>query len=71
MNVLLATDSYTIGTGIMPSLLNEERIVSIPFESDFYTIGYILRVDRNLSELAKTFIEMLKTLAKNYDCGLV
>ena len=72
MNVLLATDSYTIGTGIMPSLLNEERIVSIPFESeDFYTIGYILRVDRNLSELAKTFIEMLKELAKNYDCGLV
>lgn len=60
MNVLLATDCYTIGTGIMPSLLNEERIVSIPFESnDFYTLGYILRGDRNISELTKKFIEML------------
>ena len=39
MNVLLATDCYTVGTGVMPSLLNQERIVSIPFESeDFYTI---------------------------------
>lgn len=67
MNVLLATDCYTVGTGIMPSLLNEERIVSIPFESkDFYTIGYILRNDRKASEITKTFIEMLNASAKNY-----
>lgn len=67
MNVLLATDCYTIGTGIMPSLLNQERIVSIPFESDdFYTIGYILRNDRNISDLTKTFIEMLNTTVKRY-----
>jgi DNA-binding transcriptional LysR family regulator len=69
MNVLLATDCYTIGTGIMPSLLNQDRIVSIPFESeDFYTIGYILRTDRNISDLTKTFIEMLSKTAKNYNC---
>ena len=61
MNVLLATDCYTIGTGIMPSLLNEGRIVSIPFESeDFYTIGYLLRTDRNVSQLTSVFIEKLK-----------
>lgn len=66
MNILLATDSYTVGTGIMPSLLNEGRIVSIPYESeDFYTIGYILRADRNLSELTKRFIELLKKSVKN------
>ncbi len=66
MNVLLATDSYTIGTGIMPSLLNEGRIVSIPFEStDFYTIGYILRTDRKISDLTEKFIKMLKTQGKN------
>lgn len=68
MNVLLATDSYTVGTGIMPSLLNKERIVSIPFESeDFYIIGYILRKDRNASELTKTFIEMLNTTSQSYN----
>ena len=61
MNVLLSTDGYTVGTGIMPSVLNEGRIVSIPFESeDHYTIGCILRNDTNVSDLAKKFIDMLK-----------
>ncbi len=67
MNVLLATDCYTIGTGIMPSLLNEGRIVSIPFESeDFYTIGYILRTDRNISDLTKSFIDMLNATVSDF-----
>jgi len=67
MNVLLATDCYTVGTGIMPSSLNEKRILSIPFESeDFYTIGYILRNDKKISELTKRLIEMLNITAQNY-----
>lgn len=68
MNVLLTTNCYTIGTGIMPSLLNEGRIVSIPFESeDFYTIGYILRTDRKISDLTRTFIEMLNITVKEFE----
>ena len=60
MNVLLATDCYTVGTGIMPSVLNEGRIASIPFESgDHYIIGYILRCDRRISSLTGRFIELL------------
>ncbi|MBQ7289190.1 MAG: LysR family transcriptional regulator [Clostridia bacterium] len=67
MNCLLATDCYTIGTGIMPSLLNKGRIVSIPFESDdFYTIGYILRTDRTISALTQNFIEKLSITAKRF-----
>lgn len=63
MNVLLDTDCYTVGTGIMPSLLNEERIVSIPFESDdYYIIGYILRNDKKPSELTEKFIKKLSEL---------
>ena len=62
MNVLLASDCYTVGTGIMPSSLIKGRIVSIPFESDdFYTIGYILRTDRMTSPLTNTFIDMLRS----------
>jgi hypothetical protein len=66
MNVLLATDCYTIGTGIMPSLLNEGRIVSIPLSSDdYYSIGYLTRGDKTLSPLAKEFIDRLhKTVAQ-------
>ena len=60
MNLLLSTDSYVLGTGIMPSALNEERIVSIPFEcDDHYLIGYVLRTDRNISALTKKFLDML------------
>lgn len=60
MNVLLATDCYTIGTGIMPSLLNEGRIISIPLSSDdYYSIGYLTRGDKTLSPLATKFIQRL------------
>lgn len=64
MNVLLTTDSYTVGTGIMPSTLNEGKIISIPLESDsYYNIGYILHADRNSSDLTADFINMLEELA--------
>lgn len=61
MNVLLATDCCTVGTGLMPSLLNRGRIVSVPFDcDDFYTIGYLLREDRTVSDLTGAFIDMLR-----------
>ena len=66
MNVLLATDAYTVGTGIMPSDLNDGRIVSIAFDSDdHYTIGYLLRADRNISDLTKEFIDLLLAEVKS------
>ena len=67
MNALLSADCYTVGTGIMPSQLNEGRIISIPLESeDYYTIGYILHTDINVSVLTKEFIKMLNITAKGY-----
>ena len=67
MNALLSTNCYTVGTGIMSSQLNEGRIISIPLESeDYYTIGYILRTDRNISALTNKFIKMLNLTAKEY-----
>ena len=68
MNVLLTTDSYTIGTGIMPSTLNEGKIISIPIESDsYYNIGYILHTDRKCPDLTAYFIEKLEELGKQGD----
>ena len=61
MNVLLKTDAYTVGTGIMPSALNEGKIISIPLEScERYSVGYILRNDRRLTPLIKKFILEIK-----------
>ncbi len=66
MNVLLSSDAYTVGTGIMPSRLNEGKIVAIPLETDdTYTIGYILGEERRKTALAERFIELLLAFAKD------
>jgi len=66
MNLLLITDAYTVGTGIMPSALNRGDIVSIPIVSDeYYVIGYILNKTRKLSEMAEKFISLIETTVKN------
>ena len=61
MNLLLKTDAYTVGTGIMPSALNEGKIISIPLESNSrYSVGYITRDDRKATPLVKKFISDIK-----------
>lgn len=65
MNLLLITDAYTIGTGVMPSALNKGDIVSVPLESeDVYIIGYILNENRRMSDMTKSFIGQLEAAAK-------
>ena len=65
MNVLLVTDCYTVGTGIMPSALNRGDIVGIPLKSnDFYIIGYILNTARKLNEETQKFIDLLVESAR-------
>lgn len=66
MNVLLVTDSYTVGTGIMPSALNRGNIVSVPLESEeFYIIGYLLNENRKTNQLTEEFIRLLLESAKD------
>ena len=60
MNVLLKTDAYTVGTGIMPSALNEGKIISVPLESNsHYSVGYITRDDRILTPILEKFISVI------------
>lgn len=64
LNVLLTTDCYTIGTGLMTSVLNGGSIISLPLKSEeLYSIGYILRSDRKSSELTQKLIKMLNKFA--------
>ncbi len=65
MNVLLTTDSYTVGTGVMPSALNNGKIVGLKIKTQsFYRIGYILRKGAQRSELTSEFISYLEQIAK-------
>ena len=60
MNILLKTDAYTVGTGIMPSALNEGKIVSVPLKSnEHYSVGYITRNDRKPTLLLDSFISAI------------
>lgn len=63
MNVLMLTDAYTIGTGIMPSALNKGDIISVPFESEnSYIIGYLLNDERKISSVTDSFIQHLENI---------
>ena len=65
MNLLLLTDSYTIGTGIMPSQLNGDTIISVPLQSEeVYLIGYIIKKNAVISEYTKRFINILSNCAE-------
>ena len=67
MNLLMVTDAYTVGTGIMPSALNGGNIVSIPLDSEeYYVIGYLLNENRKVSPVAEKFITMLQETVKTY-----
>lgn len=66
MNLLLITDAYTVGTGIMPSALNKGDIVSIPLNCDnSYIIGYILNDNRKTTDMTTQFIKKLLTSIQN------
>lgn len=66
MNVLMVTDAYTVGTGVMPSALNRGDIVSIPLDSSArYYIGYILNEERQISAPMQTFIDRFEAAFKN------
>lgn len=64
MNVLLRTDAFTVGTGLMPSALNEGKIISIPLGSNsHYTVGYITRNDRKTTPILDKFISVIRQFA--------
>lgn len=66
MNVLLLTDAYTAGTGIMPSALNKGDIVSVPLDTqERYHIGYILNKERKTAEITQKFIHRLESALQN------
>ncbi len=68
MNVLISSDAYTVGTGIMPSRLNEGKIVAVPLQTnETYSIGYIIQEERRKNELTERFIELLLAFAKEVE----
>lgn len=67
-NLLLGSDSYTVGTGILDSELNGDGLVTIPFDSqEVFTVGWIAHKDRRPGEIMSAYIDMLNDLvSRNY-----
>ena len=60
MNVLLKTDCFTVGTGIMPSELNDSKIVGIPIVTDeIYNVGYIVKKNHLNTKMVEKFLSLL------------
>ena len=60
MNVLIKTDAYTIGTGLMPSALNDGKILSLPLESDaLYNVGYLTKKDKTATPILENFLSSI------------
>lgn len=63
---MIGLDGYTVSSGIFPSYLHGDSIVSVPLDGgEIMRIGYILNRDRELSKLGEIYIEALKRYQKN------
>lgn len=59
-NLLIGTDGYTIGTGVVVADLSGGRLTSIPVEcNQIFTVGWIANKDIKLSKIANRYIELL------------
>ncbi|WP_151734028.1 LysR family transcriptional regulator ['Paenibacillus yunnanensis' Narsing Rao et al. 2020] len=62
-NLLLGSDAYTVGTGILASALNGGGLVTIPYDSgEIFTVGWIAHKDRKPSDIMAGYIEILNDL---------
>lgn len=67
MNLLVSTECYTIGTGIMNSKLNNGNITAVPLQSsDMYSLGWLCRENTELSCEARQFVERLGKVFEKY-----
>ncbi len=61
VNFMIGLDAYTISSGIFPSYLHGDAIISLPLDEDEQIrIGYILNKDSDFSELGQIYINALR-----------
>ncbi|MDO7905559.1 LysR family transcriptional regulator [Paenibacillus sp. JX-17] len=65
-DLLLNTNGYTVGTGILATQFNGEGLQVIPFESEeVFTVGWIAHKDRKPSDIAGQYIDLLNDLVQS------
>ena len=65
VNFLIGLNAYTISTGVFPTYLHGNDIISVPLLVDeIIEVGVIRHKDMVISNLGTTYIEALRTIAK-------
>lgn len=64
---MIGLNGYTISSGIISSELNDEKIVAIPLDVDeTMMLGYLRHKKIELSQVAQTYIKLLKQHIKHF-----
>ena len=59
-NITAHTDAFSVGSGVLPEGFSDERLLSIPLESQYaMRLGYISIKNAKLSKTAESFIRIL------------
>ena len=59
-NITAHTDAFSVGSGVLPEGYSDERLLSIPLESQYeMQLGYVKVKDTKLTRTAESFIEIL------------
>lgn len=68
-NLLAHHNGYTVSTGVLSSEMHT-GIVAIPLDSkEVMNVGYVVHNERQLSDLARCYIEKLKLFIEGYQLG--
>ena len=61
VNLLIATDAYTIASGFFPRYLKGARIIGVPLAEDQdMHVGYVISEKQERSDLGRAYIEKIK-----------
>ena len=66
VDLMVGTSGYTISSGLCPSYLRGDDIISIPLDVDeIIRVGVITHRDVALSALARDYLTILRGLVRN------
>lgn len=72
LNFIIGLNGYTVCTGIDNGDLNNEKIVTVPLDSDeTMLLGWISHSRARLSREAERYLEQLKTVIASHGYGLI
>ena len=72
LNFIIGLNGYTVCTGIDNGDLNNEKIVTVPLDTDeTMLVGWVTNERAKLSKAAETYIEKLKSVVADHGYKLI